>query len=313
MAVFYPKLGFFSIVIIFLATLVANLTAKPRLVNFSPPNLFPPKYSLRDITKRSTQTILVSVGDIMLGRYCNVQMLQNKDWKYPFLNIADFTSSADITFGNLEAPIVENCPTTETGMIFCSQPDSIEGLKFAGFDVLSLANNHILNQGEFGLAQTQEILKKNQILPASPNPLSIKKVNGTSFGFLAFDLVTYPPPRLAVFGEAGRAVDILIVSLHWGNEYQKQPAKSQVELAHQIIDSGAKIVIGHHPHVTQPVEEYKDGLIFYSLGNFVFDQAWSEETKKGAIAKIIFEGKKIKSYELVPIYIENFCQPRLVK
>ncbi len=98
--------------------------------------------------------------------------------------------------------------------------------------------------------------------------------------------------------------------MHWGAEYKKEPALSQKELAHQIIDSGAKIIIGHHPHVTQPTEEYKNGLIFYSLGNFVFDQPWSEETKKGNIAKIIFEGKNIKSFEEIPVYIES-SQPQL--
>jgi len=106
-------------------------------------------------------------------------------------------------------------------------------------------------------------------------------------------------------------VDVLIVSLHWGAEYQKEPNTHQRQLARQAVDAGAKIVLGHHPHVTQPVESYGSGLIFYSLGNFVFDQPWSTETKKGQMTKIIFEGKDIKSYELIPIYIHDFCQPQL--
>ena len=240
-----------------------------------------------------------------------MQMLKNKDWKYPFLKTASFIADADITFGNLEVPIIESCSSTETGMIFCARPESIEGLKFAGFDILSIANNHILNQGQKGRKQTADFLKEAGIM-ASENELVVKKVNHLLFGFLSFDLVTYPnTPLVETIKENSKRVDVLIVSLHWGAEYQKEPAVFQKELAHQIIDAGAKIIIGHHPHVTQPIEKYNNGLIFYSLGNFVFDQYWSEETKKGEIAKIIFEGKEIKSYELVPVYIENFCQPQV--
>lgn len=279
----------------------------------------------------SNNVTLVAVGDIMLGRYVNVQIQRQKDWRYPFLKTASFTSDADITFGNLEAPIVESCPTRSDGMIFCARPESIEGLKFAGFDILSLANNHTLNYGQKGLDQTQKFLSSSNILYSpltssnnQDNKITKYQVNNTTFGFLSFDLVTYPQQLtfthdreqmsiIELITSAAKDSDILVVSLHWGNEYQKQPTKSQVELARQIIDNGAKIIIGHHPHVTQPVEKYKDGLIFYSLGNFVFDQPWSEETKKGAIAKIVFEGKEIKSYELIPIYIENSSQPKIVQ
>ena len=240
-------------------------------------------------------------------------MLNNKDWKYPFLTTADFTSKADITFGNLEAPIVENCPTSPTGMVFCARPEAIEGLKFAGFDILSLANNHILNHGQEGLDQTTNLLNVNTILPSQGSKIAIKHLKNLSLGFLAFDLVTYSnTPLLETIMENAEKVDILMISLHWGAEYSKIPTETQKKLAREIIDAGAKIIIGHHPHVTQPVEEYHNGLIFYSLGNFVFDQAWSEETKKGEMAKIIFEAKKIKSYELVPVYSENYCQPKLL-
>ncbi len=242
-----------------------------------------------------------------------MQMLKNKDWKYPFSKTESFVFGADIAFGNLEAPIIESCPTTETGMIFCARSESIEGLKFAGFDILSIANNHILNQGQIGREQTANFLKEAGIL-ASENELVVKKVNRLLFGFLSFDLVTYPNTLLLeTIKENSKKVDILIISLHWGGEYQKQPTNQQKVLAHQIIDAGAKIIIGHHPHVTQPAEKYNNGFIFYSLGNFVFDQPWGEETKKGEIAKIVFEGKNIKSYELIPVYIQNYCQPKLLK
>ena len=275
-----------------------------------------PKFSFSSfLTKRYPQTTLLAVGDIMLGRYCNVQMLKQRNFRYPFLKTADLTSSADITFGNLEAPFVENCPTTGTGMIFCARPEAIEGLKFAGFDVLSLANNHILNYGQGSLEQTQSILSSSNILYSplsSSNNITMKQFNNVNYGFLSFDLVTYPNAQvIEKVKENISKVDVLIVSLHWGAEYQKEPNTHQRQLARQAVDAGAKIVLGHHPHVTQPVESYGSGLIFYSLGNFVFDQPWSTETKKGQMTKIIFEGKDIKSYELIPIYIHDFCQPQL--
>lgn len=278
------------------------------------PNFFlPPEYSLQDFVRPQKTTTLIAVGDIMLGRFVNVKMLQNKDWKYPFLETFDLTSSADITFGNLESPIVEGCPTTSVGMSFCAREESVEGLKFGGFDILSIANNHIQNFGQDGLANTQKILTENNLLFSDSNNVAIKQLNNLKFGFLSFDLVTYPnTPVIEKIKENVSRADVLIVSLHWGAEYQKEPATWQKELARQIIDAGAKIIVGHHPHVVQPVEEYKNGLIFYSLGNFVFDQPWSEETKKGQIAKITFEGKKINTYEIVPIYIQDYCQPVVI-
>jgi len=238
-------------------------------------------------------------------------MLEKNDWQYPFRETASLLSSANITFGNLESPIIENCPTTSAGMIFCARKESIEGLKSAGFDVLSIANNHILNYGGKGLEETRNLLETNNILP-SQNEITIYRYNDINFGFLSFDLVTYPSlSPLSHISLISPTVDILIVSLHWGAEYQKEPSEEQKKLARQIIDAGAKIIIGHHPHVIQPTEEYHNGLIFYSLGNFVFDQPWSEETKKGNIAKIIFAGKNIKSYELIPVYIKDYCQPTL--
>ena len=310
-------LSFFLITLI--AFILPTIPQNPKTPNT--PNTLPPKFTFRDFLKQTPPIIhntnpltLIATGDIMLGRYCNVQMLNNKDWKYPFLKTADLTSSANITFGNLEAPIIENCPTTSSGMIFCARTESVEGLKFAGFDILSLANNHILNYGQTGIEQTINLLNKNNILPSQGNNITIKQFNNLRFGFLSFDLVTYPQTSLIPqISQNLPKADVLIVSLHWGNEYQKEPTEAQKKLAHEIIDAGAKIIIGHHPHVTQPVEEYNGGLIFYSLGNFVFDQNWSEETKKGEIAKIIFEGKNIKSYEVIPIYSENYCLPEISK
>jgi poly-gamma-glutamate synthesis protein (capsule biosynthesis protein) len=103
---------------------------------------------------------------------------------------------------------------------------------------------------------------------------------------------------------------VVIVSIHWGTEYEQSPTERQRMFAHLAVDSGASLILGHHPHVVQPVEQYKDGYIFYSLGNFVFDQMWSEETRNGLIARIFFEGRQIKKVETITVTIYEFHQPR---
>lgn len=257
------------------------------------------------------QITLVAVGDIMLGRNVNVKMQKYQNFAYPFEKTANFLSSADITFGNLESPFFNNCPIVGSGtMKFCADYKAIEGLKFAGFDILSLENNHIGNYGKEGLRQTTELLTNNGIL-FSTNEITSYQANETTFGFLSFNFTFGESPQKALqsIEAAKNKVDILIVSAHWGNEYQKEPSKSQKDLAYKIIDSGARIILGHHPHVIQPIEAHKDGLIFYSLGNFVFDQMWSEETKEGLVAKIIFEGKNIKDCQGYKVLISDYSQP----
>lgn len=233
------------------------------------------------------------------------------NFTYPFEKTWEFLKSADLTFGNLESPLVSNCPTIDTGMIFCADPKAIEGLTKSGFDILGLANNHILNYGQAGLRQTIEILKKENIYPLLQNKEQIVEIKGTKFGFLGFDLTgTYNQKQiLEKIKEEKTRVDILIVSFHWGEEYAKKPSAGQIELAHLAIEGGADLILGHHPHVIQPTEEYEGKLIVYSLGNFIFDQPWSEETKKGLVGKFTFENKKLIEKEFKEIYINNLCQP----
>ena len=111
--------------------------------------------------------------------------------------------------------------------------------------------------------------------------------------------------------QAKEANDILVVSFHFGDEYQQNPSKRQRTLARAAIDAGARIVVGHHPHVVQSVEEYDGGVIMYSLGNFIFDQNFSEDTMSGMMVKIEFEGDKIAAIIPMPITINKSYQPSL--
>ncbi|MFZ2152677.1 MAG: CapA family protein [Microgenomates group bacterium] len=249
------------------------------------------------------------VGDLGLGRHITSTARNKNDFSWSFTQINPWLLQNDFTLANLESPIITNCPLGKTGTFtFCGDPKFIPYL--TPF-VMNLNNNHILNYGLDGLNQTKKYLPDTSFY----DNFYIKKVNGISFGFLGYDFITYPlqdkQKILNAIRLAKPQVDFLVISIHWGNEYLPQPEKWRVELAHQMIDAGADFIHGHHPHVWQGVETYKDKLIFYSFGNFIFDQSWSYETSHSQIARVTFGDNKI-NYELFPIEIRFNSQPRLI-
>lgn len=280
--------------------------------------------------------VLAAVGDIMLSRNVEQKMISKNDWKYPFLETAEVTSGADLTFGNLETTILEGSIVKTGSFSFRTDPKAVEGLQYAGFDVLSLANNHVMNFGRSGLESTIKNLDVAGIGHAGAglgeeeiySPV-VKETKGVKFGFLAY---SYSNERVAdkkngTYGVASldaekmksqvaelkKSADAVVVSMHAGTEYETVPGRAQKDFAHAAIDAGASLVIGHHPHVVQTAEKYKDGYILYSLGNFVFDQMWSEETRLGAIAEITFDGDKISKIDFVPVKIFDYAQPKLAE
>lgn len=243
---------------------------------------------------------LAFVGDIMLSR--NVQQdlaKRDLDFTYPFKETVSMLESADIAFGNLECPISGRGEALAKKYLFNAPPESVSGLVFAGFDLVSLANNHTLDYGPIALDDTLRILGENQIRvsgistnDAPQQPLIFER-KGLRIGFLAYaDPETpyaYPKEFMTFETRPAKAekeaiardiaaltpnADIIVVSYHWGIEYENAASPRQVELGQFTIDQGADIVAGHHPHVQQDAAWYKNGLIIYSMGNFVFDQ-WS--------------------------------------
>ncbi|MBT5338643.1 CapA family protein [Candidatus Falkowbacteria bacterium] len=276
---------------------------------------------------------LLAVGDVMLSRMVGQKMVKYDDYHYPFLKVQSLLSSADITFGNLESPIIAGSPVLTGSFVFRADPETAESLDWAGFDVMTLANNHSLNKDEAGLQSTFDHLKKYSIdyfgaaenLTELDNQLVIKEVNKYKVGFLGY---AYGPdyyeadngPGIALMQEsrlvkdvqnAKEKVDFLVVSMHDGVEYEHESNVHQQKFAHLAIDQGADLVIGHHPHVVQELEIYKDKYIFYSLGNFVFDQMWSEETRQGLAVKLRINMDGVQEVEYFPVVIEDFAQPRL--
>jgi len=267
----------------------------------------------------SSSFTLVFGGDVMLGRTVNTRIKKYSDNSWPFRKVYPLLSSGDITMVNLESPFRSGCRPTDGGMIFCADPLSVEGLILSGVDVVTLANNHIGNQKEEGIKETLSVLSSAGISSIGQGTPYIKKINNTSIAFLGFNDI---PPYISeisnvspeiIKNEISRAkknADLVIATFHWGNEYSLRSSR-QVELAHLAIDSGADVVIGHHPHWVQETETYRGKPIYYSLGNLVFDQMWSEETKNGLIVKLTFSNSTLIEKEEFPIHIYDYGQPAL--
>jgi len=280
---------------------------------------------------------VIFVGDIMLSRGVAQKIKQHNDLHYPFLKIRDYLKSADLVFGNLETALIQGREIGSGEMVFRSAPEMAFVLKDSGFSVISLANNHTMNFGQAGLADTMLNLAEAQVAYAGAGrnsfeaywPTFIVK-NGLMFAFLAYtDNDVIPASYFATATTSGVAymdiakmrqavnlaklvADVVIVSIHSGAEYSDYPNTRQIKFAHAAIDAGADLVIGHHPHVVQSAEKYKGKYIFYSLGNFVFDQRWWK-TKEGLALKVIFDKQGVKEIKPQAILIEDFSQPVIIK
>lgn len=279
---------------------------------------------------------LLFVGDIMLARNVGRKTEESGDYRYPFLESVNILREADLTFGNLEGPISARGTDQGSQYSFRADPKVIEGLTFAGFDVLSIANNHIWDWGRDALSDTVILLQENgiEVVGAGRNyeeanrPV-IKKIGTSSLVFLAYtDLypnsldATEQTPGISSFSmgsvqdlinQLRDGVDIIVISLHWGEEYADEPSPAQRTLARSFIDAGADLVVGHHPHVVQEMEAYKNGWIAYSLGNFVFDQNFSAETMEGLAVRVNIRGGNIVGVEQLPVRISDSFQPAVVK
>lgn len=297
-----------------------------------------PLLSCSGDTRASQEVRLAAVGDIMLGRYIGRVMKARGD-HYPFEHVTAALKGHDIVFGNLEsgfakdtsAPLFPNKPYN-----FAAAPGAAAALREAGFTVLDLANNHILDYGRAELDLTRALLRKEGIsafgagddLQAARLP-AVVAVRGVRVGFLGYGVAHSPkvyagkdragiaPVRESYIQEDVRAlrktVDVLVVSYHWGTEYERFPSKGQRDLAHLTIDWGADLVLGHHPHVMQGIEVYKGKPIAYSLGNFVFDQR-GMGTDDGFILACAFRGRSLRSLEILPItrsYIPRIAEGKL--
>lgn len=261
----------------------------------------------------------IVTGDIMLGRFVEVLMNENEQ-DYPFKFMQKFLHSVPFVIGNLEGPIVENhIPTPSLTYIFSFPSNTADLLKDNNISVVSLANNHALDQGEVGYEDTKKFLTEAGV-PYFGHPISVggisvlrKKFESQNLVFVGFN-ATWPYEEKEyedLIKKESLGNNFVIVMIHWGDEYKLISNETQKRLAHLFIDAGADVVFGSHPHVVQEVEVYKNKAIFYSLGNFIFDQYFSNEVKEGLLVKVLLQDEKV-SYELYPT-LSPRSQPSLME
>lgn len=265
----------------------------------------------------SREASLVFVGDMMLDRGVRAVVEKYEDGDYGSLfENAFFIQGATLAFGNVEGPLSDKGYDLGNTYSFRMEPEVLLAMKDAGFDALSVANNHIGDWGRDAFEDTLHRLDDVGILSVGAGytkeearKVKILEVNGLKIGFLGFSdvgpkwlstngnlpviVLASDPDYEKIIQDAAAQVDHLVVSFHFGEEYETKANARQIDLAHRAIDAGAHIVIGHHPHVAQQVERYKEGVIAYSLGNFIFDQTFSEATKQGLVLQVGVSGGKI--------------------
>ena len=277
---------------------------------------------------------VITTGDMMLGAST---VIKSRGVDYPFDSVRTLFRNADVAITNLEAPFTKGGTRFPKKYSFKVPGFYIEGPVNAGFDVFTLANNHILDYGLEGLSSTLDVLDSAGVLYSGAgltresawSPAVIERKN-KSIAIYAFTL-TYPdsfwatsrrggtayvtPSQMEVMlKETGKIHDYLIVSFHWGAESMENPKAYQRNYAHRAVKAGADLVIGHHPHVLQGIEIYRGAVIAYSLGNFVFG-SYSLRANDSALIWVEFSGTGIRRVQILPIHVRNHVvqfQPRLL-
>jgi len=293
-----------------------------------------------DFLPANNITEVLAVGDIMMGRYVGVKINRSQDNTHSFTYVADALAAPDITFAQLETPLAPTEYTSE-GMILVAQPETVAGLEKSGIDLVSLSGNHFGDALSEGMLSTFATLDEHGIKYFGAGrdqerafQAQIFEKNGTRFGFISFVNIMpdsygagpdYPGSAWVDFlsltdqekivdslQQAAKNCDVLIAGFHWGTEYTPNPTSVQQQIAHLAIDNGADIVIGTHPHVVQADEIYQNKYIIYSLGNFIMDQMWSEETQEGVLLYFYVMDDQIISYDLVPTHVIDYSQVQII-
>lgn len=319
--------------VLLLATVFWYVTQRSPVVVPAPSSV-PIQASVKD--KEESFLRLGFVGDIMLDRGVKLRIDKKGggNFDFAFARSREALRSFDIVFGNLEGPISLRGEHRGSIYSFRMHPDAALALKNAGFDVLSLSNNHMGDWGMLALSDTQKYIEEQGIVAVGVGnnareayaPQIIER-GGVRFGFVAFSdfnpyleatqdtsgiaIASSRGKMRAAIGDARRRSDIVIVSFHFGEEYEPTPGARQRTLAELAVESGADLVIGHHPHVVQALEQYKGAYIIYSLGNFVFDQYFSPETLEAGLLVVEIKDKKIDRAILKRFKINTDFQPEV--
>jgi len=281
------------------------------LIFSQPLEAFGPSFTDKEID-------ILFTGDMMLGRGVEGLALEN-GWDYSFRGLS-FLAEPDITVANFEGVVPDkHVKTPKMGFKFSFRKEIVLEMIRSGVDVVSLANNHSDNFGLSGLEQTQKFLAgrgvdyfghpHHEYGQVHTYPSDVGNIHFIGFNETFKNLNSGRANQ--VINLFNREDDFVIVSIHWGDEYEELSNTTQQTLARGFIDSGADLVIGHHPHVVQEVEIYKGKPIFYSLGNFIFDQYWTEKVEEGLAVSLIVKEDRV-DYEVVPVN-GNHSQTRVLE
>jgi poly-gamma-glutamate synthesis protein (capsule biosynthesis protein) len=288
-------------------------------------------------------TTLLFTGDVIPARCTDAAVNElGGDWSLPFQALQPLLSAADITVGTLDSTVSD--AVVPTG---CVQTFSLggvaavaEGLKYAGYDAMAHAANHVkdcgaVNCGDQAMLDTIANLDAMGIkafgsganLAEARAPVVIER-NGVFFAFLAYDDIapyyqaaadtagTAPMDTATVaedIANAKKVANVVIIVPNWGVEYTADPTARQREFAHAAVAAGADLIVGNHPHWVQAHETIDGTFVAYALGNFVFDQDWSLETQQGALLEVTFTGTTMTGTKITPIHIYDNYQPRVAE
>lgn len=276
--------------------LIAGIFTFPRFT-YAPLSL---KNVLGVFSSAEEPIVLGFAGDIMFDRYIR-QKSELLGYDSILAPVSRLLSPHDAVIANLEGPVTTfdsvsqgSKPMEQNNYIFTFSPKTADALTGANIRIVSLANNHIFNFGHAGLSQTKQYLRDAHISYFG-EPFSktqhIQEIRGARIGFVGFNEF-FPPSKDEVLETIlflATTTDFTIVFAHWGYEYIPEPNDYQKTSAHEFIDAGADFVVGSHPHVIQTHEQYNGKDIYYSLGNFVFDQYWSDDVRCGLFVSLIID------------------------
>jgi poly-gamma-glutamate capsule biosynthesis protein CapA/YwtB (metallophosphatase superfamily) len=290
-------------------------------------------------------TTLTVVGDIMLARRVGRSIAD--DPAAPLRPLATRLARAEVTVGNLESTLSTAGTPTQGSDSFGAHPRVLRGLRSAGFDLVSLANNHVGDYGDRAMGETFGRLRAADLpyvgagrnLSEARRPVVVTR-DGVRIGFLGTDSIGETPaatgrragtnrlnmpPRTGPLNRAAldriaadirklnRTVDVVVVIPHWGTQYTHRPEPSQRNAARVFAEAGADLVIGGHPHWVQGWERFGSTTVVHSLGNFIFDMDFSTKTREGVFVEVVLWGDQVRAVEPVPYVIDASFTPRLAR
>jgi len=300
------------------------------------------------MTEENNKIRLIATGDIMFGGNMH-PLLKEKEGDAVFGPLHEAFKGTDIVFGNFEAPVSQSSDAAKDKILLYQDPLVLTGLKRVGYNALSIGNNHIMDYGPEGLTMTMQRLEEQEMqyvgasrktYPAyQPAVFDVGGQRVVILGYvspstelthgliyadeLTAGLIRFDPKRAVadIKKEKENGADVVIISVHWGVEVCHYPLPEQIAQAHDLIDAGADIILGHHPHIFQGIERYQRGVICYSLGNFIFGEFklpsgkmehWADKHRLTAYINFQIEPDHKIDFDIVPMWIGPDMIPKVL-